>query len=132
MTFQWPDPISLVADLIAIFGIPTLAYSTKQLYNDLKKARETKIVSFECVEFHDVDANVAVNLVPFENMTTLPRVGDEVYLPGDIDDQERKVSDIYKVLKVLFIYNGVRHREQPTAAIPAKICIDVRSKNAWG
>lgn len=128
MTFAWPDPISFIADIIAIVGIPTLAYSTKQLYADLTRARETKVVSFECVEFNDIDARVAVNLVPFENMTSLPRVGDEVYLPGDLDDRERKASNIYKVLKILFIYNGVRHREQPIAAIPAKICIDVRAK----
>jgi hypothetical protein len=31
MGFTWPDPISFVADVIAIIGIPTLAVANWQL-----------------------------------------------------------------------------------------------------
>ena len=85
-----------------------------------------KIVSFKCVEFNDVDARVAVNLVPFENVTTLPRVGDEVYLPGETYDNEHHGNGLYKVLKIMFIYNEAPKSDQPCAAVPAKICIDIQ------
>ena len=45
MNFAWPDPISFVADVIAIVGIPTLYVLTKTLYRETKKARESQSVS---------------------------------------------------------------------------------------
>jgi len=72
MCFQWPDPISFVADVIAIVGIPTLVVSTAKLYKDAKKAREPQNVSHGCLEFYDVDEKVGINLVPWQRLPRFP------------------------------------------------------------
>jgi len=126
MNFTWPDPISLIADIVTFCCVPTLTIATIALWKQVKEAREIKIVSSKCVEFYDVDARIAVNLVPFENITTLPRVGDEVYLPGETYDNEHHVNGLYKVLKIMFIYDEAPKSDQPCAAVPAKICIDIQ------
>ena len=57
MNFQWPDPISFVADLVTFVGVPVLAYSTRGLYGEFKELRWAKGVSEDCVTFWDVDAS---------------------------------------------------------------------------
>jgi len=126
MNFPLPDPISLVADAITFLGIPTLAAATIALFREVKKARQIGIVSFECIEFNDADAHVAVNLVPFKTIKAIPRVGDQVYLPGEVHDGKRYSNGLYEVVRTLFIYDEAPYEEQPCAATPAKICIDVR------
>ncbi|MGO9650240.1 MAG: hypothetical protein ACLPOO_19585 [Terriglobales bacterium] len=126
MSFTWPDPISLVADVIAIFGIPTLVVSTLQLYREAKKAREPQTVSFGCLEFCNVEDNCGVNLVPLERITAIPRVGDRVFLPGETHDSQSYGSGYYEVLKVVFTYHEAPEIDQPCPALPAKIIVDVR------
>jgi hypothetical protein len=132
MNFTLPDPISLASDAITFLGIPTLAAATIALLRQAKKAREIGIVSFECIEFNDVDANAAVNLVPFGTIKAIPRVGDHVYLPGEIHDGKRYSNGLYEVIRTLFIYDEARNDKQPCAATPAKICIDVRRFTSAG
>jgi hypothetical protein len=126
MNFQWPDAISFVADAIALFGIPTLAVATIALFRQVKKSQEIGIVSFECIEFHGVDARVAVNLAHFKSIKAIPRVGDQVYLPGEAYDGKHHSNGLYEVTKIMFIYDEAPNDKQPCAAVPAKICIDVR------
>lgn len=70
------------SDIIAIIGIPTLAYSTRKLHQDAKKAREPQAAGHGCLEFDDVDQEVAINLVPLEEIAAIPRAGYVVFLPG--------------------------------------------------
>jgi hypothetical protein len=115
MTFQWPAPISLVADVIAIVGLPTLIISTIQLYRESKKeraeakkaleeAQRRRGVSEDCVSFYDVDKKCAINLVPFRQLWAIPRVGDHVHLPGETDGGENYGGGKYEVVDVDFHY----------------------------
>jgi hypothetical protein len=107
MFFNWPDPISFVADFIAIVGIPTLAVSTRNLYSDAKKAREPQSVSHGCLEFYDEDKGVGINLVPLKEITAIPRAGDLVLLPGETDRADHWKNyggGNYEVLRVEFSY----------------------------
>jgi hypothetical protein len=126
MSFTWPDPISFVADIVAIIGIPTLAVSTINLYREAKKAREPQTVSYGCLEFDDVDERCGINLVPLEMVTAIPRVGDQVFLPGETHDSKAYGLGYYEVLKVEFGYSEAPEIDQPCPARPAKIVVQAR------
>ena len=124
MNFQWPDPISLVADIIAIVGIPALVYSTRQLFVDVEKAREEAIearrprgISEDCVSFYDVNQKCAINLVPFKQLAAIPRVGDHVYLPGETEGERNYGGGKYEVVGTNFHY---REDSDAHPFIPAK------------
>jgi hypothetical protein len=74
MSFAWPDPISLVADVVTIVGVPVLAVSTWKLYQDAKEARELKGVGEDCLNFYDVTAKCGINLVPIKDFPIIPAV----------------------------------------------------------
>jgi hypothetical protein len=129
MCFQWPDPISFVADVIAIVGIATLAVATAKLYKDAKKAREPQNVSHGCLEFYDVDEKVGINMVPLAEVTAIPRAGDNVLLPGEYHDQKFVGSGNYKVIDVEFTYLAAPDEvDQPCPALPSKIIVRVRNR----
>ena len=44
MNFTWPDPFSLIADIITFCCVPTLTVATIALWKQVKEAREMKIV----------------------------------------------------------------------------------------
>ena len=129
MNFQWPDPISFVADIVAIVGIPVLIYSTKSLYKDLKKTREPQSVSHGCLEFARADNKNGINLVPLSEVTAIPRVGDVVLLPGEYDDLKNYGGGVYKVESVVFSYLPADPKEvgQPCPALESKITINVQN-----
>jgi hypothetical protein len=127
MPFVWPDPISFLADIVTFVGIPVLSVTTYSLYKDAKKERENRTVSMGCMEFNDVDARVGVNLVPLKQITDVPRIGDEVYLPGETHDHKNYGGGLYKVLNVVFCYEEAPEINQPCPALPVKIIVDVRS-----
>lgn len=129
MSFPLPDPISLIADIIAIVGIPTLAVSTRNLYRDAKKAREPQSVSHGCLEFGHADGHrTGINLVPLTEVTAIPRPGDTVLLPGEYVDHKNYGGGIYKVESVFFSYLPADPKEvdQPCPALPSKISVNVR------
>jgi hypothetical protein len=131
MSFQWPDPIGFVADILTIVGIPVLAVSIWNLYRDVKNAREPKTVGQGCLQFDDVDSKLPVNLVQLKEIHAIPRVGDTVSLPGEIDfanHLKRYGGGIYWVLSVAFSYipGDPKEAGQPCPALPARIIIDVK------
>ena len=131
MTFQWPDPISLVADIIAIVGIPTLAVSTTKLYKDAKKAREPQSVGHGCLEFGHCDYECGINLVPLTEATAIPRVGDTVFLPGETGGNENLGRGLYKVEDITFRYREAPEEvDHPCPALPSRIVVQVRSLNS--
>jgi len=87
MIFAWPDPVSFVADIVTLIGVPVLTYSTWGLYKQFEKERQPRGVSENCVSFYDVDARCAINLVPFKQLAVIPIVGNCVYL------QERRTKN---------------------------------------
>ena len=129
MTCHWPDPISFVADIIAIIGIPTLRVAIRNLYKDVKKAREPQTVSHGCLEFADADDKTGINLVPLTEVAAIPRHGDTVLLPGEYVDHKNYDGGVYKVESVVFSYLHADPKEvnQPCPALPSKITINVRN-----
>jgi hypothetical protein len=129
MKFVLPDPISFVADLVTLFGIPALAYATYQLYKNAKRAREPQAVSHGCLEFYDIENEVGINLVPLDTVVAIPREGDSVLLPGDMDHGYLGGGD-YDVLSVEFTFVPPLHGEvdQPCPALPGKIIVVVRKR----
>jgi hypothetical protein len=127
MILPLPDPISFVADIIGIVGIPTLAASTVGLYREAKKARQTKIASEYCLEFCDF-RRVVLGLVPFDRMHAIPRPGDHVLLPGESSEGRRTLAE-YKVEKVLFLYSESIEVDQPSGISPSKIVAVVQKNN---
>ncbi len=126
MSFAWPDPISLVADVVTIVGVPVLAVSTWKLYQDAKEARELKGVGEDCLNFYDVTAKCGINLVPIKDFSIIPRTGDIVSLPGETDEKRNYGSGRYEVVSVEFYYREDRESYRPSPAAPLAIQINVK------
>jgi hypothetical protein len=130
MSFLWPDLISLVANITTIFGVPILVVSTRKLYNDVKKAHEPRAVSQGCLQFDDVDNDLPVNLVPLEEITAIPRAGDNVLLPGMMIESDHRWHGAgeYRVIRVDFSYMPADEAQigQPCPAFPSKIFVSVK------
>ena len=126
MCFTWPDPISFVADVVTLVGVPVLGFSTWSLYRQLKEARKLRGVGEDCLNFHDVDTKCGVNLIPFKNVTAIPRVGDHVSLPGETDEVKNYGGGWYEVVGVDFYYREDRKDDHPSPAAPLAIQINVR------
>ena len=63
MPFTWPDPISLIADIVTIVAVPTLGVATWNLYKQVKDSRKSRGVTEESVTFYDVTKKTGVNIV---------------------------------------------------------------------
>lgn len=128
MSFSWPDPISFIADVVTLVCIPTISVSTWKLYKQAKKAREPQSVGHECLQFHDEDKEVGINLVPLETVTAIPRVGDRVFLPGETHDFKNLGGGLYEVLSVDFHYlEAPGEVDEPSPALPSGIVVNVRT-----
>jgi hypothetical protein len=126
MTFNWPDPISLVADIVTFVGVPIIAVSLYQLAQEFRRARVPKGVSQDCLEFYDSREKVGVNLVPLKTVSAFPRVGDRVFLPGETHDGENYGGGEYEVEKIAFTFSEAPEVDQPCPAVPSKVVVYVR------
>lgn len=126
MNFQWPDPISLVADIVTFIGIPLLFYSTNELYREFKELRKMRGVTENCVTFFDVDTKCTINAVPFKKTGAIPRVGNYVYLPGERDGDRSYGDGKYKVLEINFHYREDHEAHPFIPASASAIEIHVR------
>ena len=127
MISTWLDSISLISGLVTIFGIPALYVSTRRLYLEARRAREPQCVSHGRLEFNDEDEEVGINLVPLTEVTAIPRKGDRVYLPGETRRLENRGGGLYEVISVDFSYLEAPEVDQPCAALPSKIMVQVRN-----
>ena len=126
MVFMWPDPISFVADVVAIIGIPALAVATWRLYKAFVKGTKTKNVRQDCLEFSE--QGIGINLVPLEKVTAFPRPGDIVLLPGETFEGKNYGGGEYEVERVAFSFREAREVNQPCPAIPTKVIASVRKR----
>jgi hypothetical protein len=126
MCFTWPDPISIVADIVTIVGMPVLAVSSWRLYREVKHARKPKGVSEDCISFFDLTEQCTVNIVPFERMAAIPRVGDRITLPGESGEDGNAGAGKYEVAGVDFYYRKASDVNRPAPAVPFAIQINVR------
>ena len=132
MTLQWPDPISLVADLVTVFGVPVLVVSTWKFYREFRQewaARKQMVgVSHGCLEFN-LNGKVGINLVPLEKITVLPRPGDFVTLPGEgYKYGTRGGCGEYEVERVSFLFQEAPEVDQPCPALPSKVIAYVHKR----
>ena len=126
MVFMWLDPISFVADVVAIIGIPVLGVATWKLYRAYVKGRETKNVSQVCLEFSE--KGIGINLVPLERVAAFPRPGDIVLLPGETFEGKNYGGGEYEVERVAFSFHEAREINLPCPAIPSKVIASVRKR----
>jgi hypothetical protein len=122
----WPDPISFVADIVAIFGIPALLVTTRQLYREYLRSRKVKNVSQDCLEF--TENKTGINLVPLEKVAAFPRPGDIVFLPGETHQGKNYGGGQYEVERLAFSFHEAPGIDQPCPAIPAKVVAYVRKR----
>ena len=122
----WPDPISRVADIVAIVGIPALAVTNWKLYRQYRKGREIKNVSQDCLEFNE--QRTGINLVPLELVAAFPRPGDIVFLPGETHEGKNLGGGEYEVERVAFTFHEAPEIEQPCPAVPSKVVAYVRKR----
>jgi hypothetical protein len=138
MGFNWPDPISLTADVVTIVGLPTLIISTIRLLLDFRNERAAavarraeeerrQIVSVGCLQFSDERAGI--NLVPLEKVNAIPRPGDLVFLPGETQDGKNYGGGEYEVERVSFTFLEAPEIDQPSPAVPSKVIAHVRKKS---
>jgi hypothetical protein len=132
------DAISLLVDVIALVGVPTLAWNTWKLRKDFRKdraeeaerrteAKHQEIVSQGCLEFLDTGEKVAINLVALKKVTGLPRPGDLVMLPGETHNRQTLGAGEYEVERVSFGFQEAPEvTDQPCPAVPSKIIVYVR------
>jgi hypothetical protein len=125
--WQW---LARLADVVAILGIPVLAWTTVQLAGEIQRERaERKViksVSQGCLEFCDCNHKVGVNLVPLEKMGAFPRPGDRVLLPGETDEGKNYGGGEYEVERIAFIFSEAPEVDQPCPAVPSKVIAYVR------
>ena len=122
--------VSRIADAFAILGVPALWITTLRFYREFRRdqadRREIKSVSQDCLEFSD--DKQAINLVPLESITFMPRPGDTVYLPGETHDRINYGGGLYEVERVSFTYFDAPEVDQPCPAKPRKVIAHVRKK----
>ena len=125
MAFAWPDPISLIADVVTIIGLPAIVVTTWSLYREFRKERaeRKKLISEGCLEFLDSQQRVAVNLVPLDRVPSLPRPGDRVFLPGEGVNYG---AGQYEIESISFTFEEAPNIGQPCPAVPAKVVARVR------
>jgi hypothetical protein len=119
-----------LADVVAIFGIPVLVWTTIQLVREIRRERaERKVlksVSEDCLEFNDPHHRVGVNLVPLERVVAFPRPGDRVLLPGETHEGKNYGGGEYEVESIAFIFSEAPEVDQPCPAVPSKVIAHVR------
>jgi hypothetical protein len=127
MSFQWPDLINGVADVVTISSIWIVYFQTRQAWKELKKARETQSVGHECLGFVDSNRGVGINLIPLATTPAIPRPGDIVSLPGEFFGNENPSAGTYEVESVHFIYSPAPMEvDQPGPALLSRINVNVR------
>jgi hypothetical protein len=137
MSFQWPDPISLVADAVTIVGLPALVWSTWKLWGEFQAEKRAAVlhraeeerrqtVSVGCLQFSE--GRTGINLVPLEEISVFPRPGDFVFLPGETREGRNWGSGEYEVERVSFTFLEAPEIDQPCPAVPSKVIAHVRRR----
>jgi len=80
---MWLKVLFIAGSLASIVALPNLGFVYWQLYKLRKAIGGPRVVSEECLEFLQTQPRMAINLVPLNKLTFIPRPGDSVLLPGD-------------------------------------------------
>ena len=108
VTFTWPDPISLAADVVTFVGIPVLVVTTLKFYreyrNEAAERKAIKGVTEDHLEFYDTRNKAVVDIVPLDRMAAFPRAGDVVFLPNVVYDGRIVAGGSYEVERLNFTF----------------------------
>jgi hypothetical protein len=126
MCLTWPDPVSFLADIVTILGVPLLFVANRALYREVKKAHQLKGVGEDCLIFHDVNGKCAINLAPYGNSAVVPGKGDVVTLPGETSEAKNYGGGRYEVVSVEFHYRQDRKSDRPCPATLITIEVNVK------
>ena len=85
---------------------------------EVRMAKEPKIVGEDCLEFYDEGGKVAVNLVPFERSTFIPRTGETIRLPGQGAGYG---NGTYRVTSVEYLFASDDESDLPEEFGPAAL-----------
>jgi hypothetical protein len=125
---NWLDCFSLVADVVTVVGIPSLLYANRQLWKQYQESHRARIVSENCLEF--LAPGRAINLVPLETLSVLPRVGEIVDLPAETGAESEIGS--YRVERIdhVFVRSSEDQMRQPVQAVLGKVIARVSRVSA--
>jgi len=106
--------LSSYANVIGfLIGLPTVVgayYQSWRARHESRLAREGLVYSANCLEFI-MENGDSINLVPLENLHTLPRTGEVVFLPGTSShDLQEPQHAAYQVTRIEYIYIRVENR----------------------
>jgi hypothetical protein len=130
-------PITQISPWTSVFsfivGFPTLVaayYQSWKTRQEARRAREGTLHSRDCLEFVAGDGT-CINLVPLETLTTLPRVGDVILLPGHGTGVDGEfLTGAYLVERVEQLYTRAEHKgHRPQEARLTKAVALVTSLN---
>jgi len=129
MQIEWPDPLSIAADLITVLGIPVLAVTLWKLWHGFQKLRRRRSVSQDCVEFCLEKKTLA--LASLEG-THVPHLGEVILLPPSEMQPRLSESCCYEVEKVIYLYGRPDRLEsaetnQPISATLHKAIVHLRA-----
>jgi hypothetical protein len=80
-----------------------------------------------CIDFYDETAKISVNLVPLEKIANIPRIGEQVLLPGTPGPGKRD-GGVFQVSSVLHSF-GSDENDDMSGLNPARLLqITVRVK----
>jgi len=117
---------------VTILGVPLLATGIWQLVREMRRERAErkvlKITSQDCLEFNDRQQRVAINLVPLERITAVPRPGDVVFLPGETHKGVNYGGGEYEVERIAFTFFEAPEVGQPCPAVPFKVVAYVHKR----
>ena len=65
---------------------------------EMPEGDKPKGVGEGCVDFYDETAKISINLVPFEKTANIPRIGEQVYLPGTPGKRDGGLFQVSSVL----------------------------------
>ena len=112
------DCLSVIADVVTLLGVPSIAVSEWLLWQQWREFQRPKIVSEDCLEF--CIGRTAINLTPLQTLRFLPRQGDIVHLPGEGAEFGQGT---YRIASLEYIYLQPRERKvrQPSASELKKV-----------
>ncbi len=130
--------------MVTFIGVPTLAWSTFELWHDRRRVRieeaerqrtleeaerrfeaqQQGILTMGCIVFEDIRNGLVVNLIPLDKIPSIPRKGDFVLLPGETQKGETVGAGEYEVDRVTYGYRRAPEiTDRARAAAPLKIIV---------
>jgi hypothetical protein len=126
----WSPYVSVIGFVVGLPAVVGTYYESLRARQEARRARDGTLHAQDCLEFVAGDG-ACINLVPLETLTTLPRTGDVILLPGDGTGVDGEfLMGAYLVEKVEHIYTRAHYKGcRPQEARLTKAVAQVTSLN---